>query len=484
MKVASIVGIILIAIVGYFVYDFVLGDTEEASAPISAIPLETTVEPTAVPAAEPTDELMAEEEVVEEEVVAEPTAEPTPEPEMPAFDPGNGTGSAVDTQLVFEIVPEQSEVRFILDEELRGDEVTVVGTTNQVAGQLAVNYSDPTSAQVGVIQINARTLATDVDNRNQAIRNFILNTDAYEFITFAPTSINGLPEAIAPNEAVSFQIVGDLTITDITSEVMFDVTATAVSASELNGSAKTTISRETYGLVIPNVPFVANVEDEVELEIDFVALGIGDTTAEIAPVETVAAPEPTAESVVEADAVATEPMVYEIVPEESEVRFELDEDLRGSRITVVGSTNQVAAQLSFALGDLSTAQMGVLQVNARTIATDNEFRNRAIRNVILETDTYEFITFTPTSIEGLPETAGISDEITFQIIGDLTIRDITTSVTFDVIATPTSDTELVGTAITTVLRDDYGLTIPEVPAVANVEDEVDLIIDFVARVAE
>jgi polyisoprenoid-binding protein YceI len=174
-------------------------------------------------------------------------------------------------------------------------------------------------------------------------------------------------------------------------------------------------------------------------------------------------------------------VVYEISQGESEVRFELDEDLRGTRITVVGTTDQVAGQLALDLSDLSTAQVGVIQINARTLATDNDFRNRAIQNEILDTGAFEFITFTPTAVNGLPASAAAGEEISFTIDGDLTIRDVTAPVTFTVTATAVSATQITGTATATVLRETYGLNIPEVPSVANVENEVDLIITFVAN---
>lgn len=84
-------------------------------------------------------------------------------------------------------------------------------------------------------------------------------------------------------------------------------------------------------------------------------------------------------------------------------------------------------------------------------------------------------------MEGLPDSAAVGDTVTFTIIGDLTIRDATQEVAFTVEATLVSATELSGTATTTILRDDFDLVIPSVPQVANVEEEVELIIDFVAK---
>ena len=193
-------------------------------------------------------------------------------------------------------------------------------------------------------------------------------------------------------------------------------------------------------------------------------------------------PEPEPEEETEEPAAAAGGLViFEISQDESEVRFELDEDLRGSRITVVGTTDQVAGQIALDLSDLSTAQVGEIQINARTLATDNNFRNRAIQNEILDTGDYEFISFVPTAVNDLPASAAVGEEISFTIDGDLTVRDVTEAVTFTVTATAVSETQISGTATATVLRDTYGLTIPEVPNVANVENEVDLIISFVAN---
>lgn len=159
----------------------------------------------------------------------------------------------------------------------------------------------------------------------------------------------------------------------------------------------------------------------------------------------------------------------------------MDEDLRGERKTVIGTTDQVAGQLSLNLADLSQTEVGIIQINARTLLTDNNFRNRAIQNEILDTGQFEFITFTPTGVEGLPATAAVGETVTFTLVGNLTIRDITLPATFTVEATAISDTQLAGSATTIVNRVDYDLQIPSVPNVANVEEEVELYIDFTAN---
>jgi polyisoprenoid-binding protein YceI len=174
--------------------------------------------------------------------------------------------------------------------------------------------------------------------------------------------------------------------------------------------------------------------------------------------------------------------VFRIVQDESRVSFILEEDLRGVRTTVVGTTNDVAGDIQVDMENPANTQIGAIRINLRTLATDNNFRNRAIRSEILQSarDEYEFTEFIPTAIEGLPETVTVGQSFTFQVTGDLKLVDTTRSVTFEVTVTPVSEERLEGTGTATVLRSDYGLNIPDVPSVANVTDEVQLTIDFVA----
>ncbi len=260
-RIPLIIGVVSVIAIAFILY--ALFRTPEApSGEIEAVPIELATDIPATQEPEPTDEpVVATEEIVEqptEVVMEEPTTETVVE--QPSSDP-----------VIFAIAQDRSTATFELDEDLRGERITVVGTTNQVAGQLAFAASDLPSAQIGTITINARTLTTDNEFRNRAIQNRILFTDQFEFIEFEPTAIDGLPESISVGESADLTITGNLTIRDVTQEEVFDATVTYVSGSEISGFAVTIISREIYGLQIPEVQSVANVTDEVQLAIDFVA---------------------------------------------------------------------------------------------------------------------------------------------------------------------------------------------------------------------
>jgi polyisoprenoid-binding protein YceI len=249
--------LLLVAILAYVIFGVLLRAPEAASGPISAIPIATRAPATSAPAESSASATSA------------PAAAATTAPDTTRATSAPAAVTA--DQLLFQIVPDQSEARFKLSEVLRGQPTNVLGKTNQVAGQISITPNDLSTSQLGTIQINARTFATDSSQRNRAINNFILETANYEFITFKPTAITGLSGKATLGQAYSFEIAGDLTIRDVTKPVVFKATATPESADKLTGTASAAIKRGDFNLTIPSVPFVADVSDDVTLEIDFVA---------------------------------------------------------------------------------------------------------------------------------------------------------------------------------------------------------------------
>jgi polyisoprenoid-binding protein YceI len=208
------------------------------------------------------------------EDVAEPFGEPTgegPMVEPTAEAPAEGEAAAASGALTFSIVPAESEARFIVDEVLNGEDNTVVGTTSAISGDFTADYADLSSVSFGTITIDASTLTTDSDRRNNAISEFIMQTGQYPDITFTPTTVDGLPASAEIGTTYPIRITGDLTIKDTTQSVTFEGEVTPSSANRVDGSVRTTIQRDDYSLGIPNVPFVASVDQQMILEFDFVA---------------------------------------------------------------------------------------------------------------------------------------------------------------------------------------------------------------------
>ncbi len=197
----------------------------------------------------------------------QPTAEPTSAPTVEAAVPEAAA------RTLYRIAPANSLVMFALQEDLRGVRTDVVGQTTEVAGDIIVDFANPSASEIGVIRINARTLATDNDFRNRALRSNILQSanDAYEFIEFRPTSLVGLPDSVTVGETYTFNIIGDLTITGVTQEATFTTYVTVDSETQIRGTATATAAYADWGIRIPNAPGVANVTPDVTLTIEFTA---------------------------------------------------------------------------------------------------------------------------------------------------------------------------------------------------------------------
>jgi polyisoprenoid-binding protein YceI len=246
-------------------------ETAESPAAADTATTEPPPEPTAtsVPEPEPTATSVPE---------PEPTATPVPEPE-PAPTATAPPQEEAATEMeekpagsqTFVIVAQESEARFIINEMLLGQPKTVIGTTNALSGELTVDAANPAASVIGPFQIDAGTFVTDNDNRNGAIRRFILQSNQHQYITFNATELTGLQDAVSVGDEIEFEIMGDLTVRDITNTVLFIVTMQVVSESELRGTAATIVAREAFEITIPQVPSVANVGEEFIVEVDFVA---------------------------------------------------------------------------------------------------------------------------------------------------------------------------------------------------------------------
>ena len=230
-----------------------LKPTQEASQPLAAVPIATAT--AAPPAPAPTQPPAAQEPTAPAATQAPPAA------------PASG-------ESLFEIDPARSEARFKINEVLNGSPKTVIGVTNQVAGQIAVDRGNYASTRLGEVRVNARTLTTDNEFRNRAVKNRILLTNDHEWIVFTPQSLTGLPAEVKLGEAFQFQITGDLTIIGKTQSVTFNAEVTAVSETELKGLATATVRYKDFGIFIPEVPSVTGVEDDVILEIEFTAVPV------------------------------------------------------------------------------------------------------------------------------------------------------------------------------------------------------------------
>ncbi len=165
-------------------------------------------------------------------------------------------------------------------------------------------------------------------------------------------------------------------------------------------------------------------------------------------------------------------------------RYKVEEVLANTGFKVAtGETLDVAGSIAFDSDGKVIADGSRIAVQAATLRTDSNRRDGYVRNRTLETDTYPEVVFQPTSVDGLPASiADASGPMEFTITGDLTVRDQTREVTWDVMAEFPGDGTATGFASVVFTFENFGMDKPRVAIVVSVEDEILLELDFAGTI--
>jgi polyisoprenoid-binding protein YceI len=190
-------------------------------------------------------------------------------------------------------------------------------------------------------------------------------------------------------------------------------------------------------------------------------------------------------------ATSTELRTFLIVPEESRASYLVDEEffdgalaklgIEAGDVDVVGSTQSIEGQLQLNFTDLSTP-LGTnrFTVNLSTLSTDQSRRDNWIRENGPQFNQYPLAEFVATGVADTPETYTEGEEVQFKMLGDLTIREVTQPVTFDVAATLEGDTAT-GVATADLRMTDFGIEPPNFANTLTVADEFQVRVEFTAR---
>lgn len=211
-----------------------------------------------------------------------PTPEPSPEPAAPptapALEPETAAASGLST---FVITPDQSSASYIVDEEFLPDMLPkyginigrqdTVGVTPAVDGQIQLNLDD-LAAALGDNRFHAdlSLLESDQALRDQWIRENGPQFGVYPDAVFIANAIEGAPSSYTEGEEVSFRLLGDLTIREITQPATFEVSAT-LDGTTLSGSAVASLRMSDFDIEPPNFANTLTVQDEFTVRVDFIA---------------------------------------------------------------------------------------------------------------------------------------------------------------------------------------------------------------------
>ncbi|MFM7173805.1 MAG: YceI family protein [Caldilinea sp.] len=182
---------------------------------------------------------------------------------------------------------------------------------------------------------------------------------------------------------------------------------------------------------------------------------------------------------------------FVVVPAESSAAYLVDEEFLGGAldklgipaglVDVVGKTQAIEGQLQLNLSDLA-APLGenTFTVQLNTLTTDQSNRDNWIRRNGPRLNDFPLATFRATAISGAPASYTEGETVRFQMSGDLTLREITQQVTFEVSASLQGGT-LTGTATTRLLMSSFGITPPNFANTLTVADEFGIEVQITAR---
>ncbi len=156
------------------------------------------------------------------------------------------------------------------------------------------------------------------------------------------------------------------------------------------------------------------------------------------------------------------------ITDESELGYRVSEVLGGIDTEGAGRTNQVAGTLTLDTLDGAQVTAAEFTVQMATVTSDSTRRDGQYRNRIMSTDEFPTATFVLTSPIDFGAVPAESEQITASATGDLTLRGVTRSVTFDVTAQWNGDRIGVLGSIP-VLFSDYEIPDPS-NGIATVKD--------------
>jgi polyisoprenoid-binding protein YceI len=218
----------------------------------------------------------------------------------------------------------------------------------------------------------------------------------------------------------------------------------------------------------------------------FVAATVLAIVVAVAPfVVTAASPAPAAPSLLANAGVALrfEATRVDLVGSGSEARYRAQEVLSGRGANeAIGRTGDVTGLIQIDADGIILADQSRITVDLRTLQSDSGMRDNYIKRSTLQVDQFPTADFVVTGAPGLPVPLPTSGSAAFELTGDLTVHGVTRPTTWQTTAT-FADREITGTATTTVLMTDFGMTPPKVGSVVSIEDAVRLELDVRATVA-
>ena len=170
------------------------------------------------------------------------------------------------------IIQDGTTARYIVGEQLARVSVPrdAVGETRDVTGTIVFNEDGSVLPEASVITVGVNGLRSDESRRDGYLSRNSIQTSRFPDATFAINGTEGLVWPLPSEGIVSFTLLGDMTIRDVTRPVTLDVDAEFTGDSFI-AIASTIITFDQFDMSKPRLAFILSVEDEIRLELDILA---------------------------------------------------------------------------------------------------------------------------------------------------------------------------------------------------------------------
>ena len=164
-----------------------------------------------------------------------------------------------------------------------------------------------------------------------------------------------------------------------------------------------------------------------------------------------------------------------VASEGNEARYRVREQLASIDFPsdAVGSTSGIQGELVLEADGRVVRDSSRIVIDLASLTTDSDRRDNYVRRNTLETETNPAAVFVPTELQGLTFPLPAMGDLTFRMVGDLTIKGVTRPTTWDVTAHVMNGT-VSGEAKTSFTFADFELTKPRVRSVLTVNDDIRL----------
>ena len=143
----------------------------------------------------------------------------------------------------------------------------------------------------------------------------------------------------------------------------------------------------------------------------------------------------------------------------------------------IGATNAITGTILAYPDGRIVKDSSKIVIDVRTLKSDQSRRDGFLQRRTLETEKYPTVELVPTEVRGFSGKLPASGDVTFQLLGDLTVHGVTRPTVWNVKARQEGQ-DIVGNATTAFTFKDINLDQPKVPVVLSVADTIKLEYDF------